>query len=273
MVRRTESRRFTRDNGLVVHPLGGYHGGVVAGRSVVARLVFVLAPLMLVAGPSPVALAAGHGQALTVDAAVANAHWKEGWLLPGATVRFSGNVQAPSKLTAALRPEGRAGVVTARASFAVPAAGPFTEQIHLPPRPLPGEYSLRIGGTSGGAPLEPVEVKVMIPAPPEGVLDQVEVGTTANGPWHVYSNGSAPVVSGAHKVIWMRFRFLSPPTGQKVELVWKMRWHTVVGKVYKLVKDTLVSSVSSATPLPSGHWVAVLKFNGRVAKQMDVILR
>ena len=71
----------------------------------------------------------------------------------------------------------------------------------------------------------------------------------------------------------MRFRFLYPPTGQKVELIWKMRWHTVVGKVYKLVKDTLNTSVSSATPLPSGHWVAVLKFNGRVAKKMDVILR
>jgi hypothetical protein len=246
---------------------------MVAGRFSLARLVYLLAPLLVVAGLAPVAQAAAPDQALTVDTAVTNAHWKEGWLEPGATVRFSGKVQAASKLTAALRPEGRAGVVTARASFAVPGAGPFTEQIHLPPRPLPGEYSLRIGGTSGGTPLETVEVKVTIPAPPEGVLDQVEVGTTANGPWQVYSNGSAPVISGAHKVIWMRFRFLSPPTGQKVELIWKMRWHTVVGKVYKLVKDTLNSSVSSAMPLPSGHWVAVLKFNGRVAKQMDVILR
>ena len=246
---------------------------MVAGRFLPARFVFLLAPLLLVAGPSPVALAAGQSQALTIDGAVANVHWKEGWLLPGATVRFSGNVQAASNLTAALRPEGRAGVVTARASFAVAAAGPFTEQIHLPPRPLPGVYSLRIGGTSGGAPLETVEVKVTIPAPPEGVLDEAEVGASANGPWHVYANGSAPVIGGAHKEIWMRFRFLYPPTGQRVELVWKMGWHTVVGKVYKLVKDTLNTSVSSGTPLPSGHWVAVLKFNGRVAKKMDVVLR
>jgi hypothetical protein len=246
---------------------------MVAGQFSLARLVVLLAPLVLVAAPSPVASAAGQGQALSVASAVANAHWREGWLLPGATVRFSGSVQAASNLTAALRPEGRAGVVTARASFAVPAAGPFTEQIHLPPRPLPGKYSLRIGGTSGGVPLEPVEVKVTIPAPPEGVLDQAEVGPSPNGPWHVYANGSAPVITGAHKEIWMRFRFLYPPTGQKVELIWKMRWHTVVGKVYKLVRDTLNTSVSSATPLPSGHWVAVLKFNGRVAKKMDVILR
>ncbi len=246
---------------------------MVAGRCLPVRLVFLLAPLLLIAGLSSVASAARRDQALTIGAAVANAHWKEGWLLPGATVRFTGNVQAASNLTAALRPEGRAGVVTARASFAVAAAGPFTEQIHLPPRPLPGVYSLRIGGTSGGAPLETVEVKVTIPAPPEGVLDEAEVGTSPNGPWQVYANGSAPVIAGPHTQIWMRFRFLYPPTGQRVELVWKMRWHTVVGKVYKLVKDTLNTSVSSGTPLPSGHWVAVLKFNGRVAKKMDVVLR
>ncbi len=246
---------------------------MVAGRFVSARFIFLLAPLLLVAGPSPVALGAGKGEALTIDGAVANAHWKEGWLLPGATVRFSGNVEAASSLTVALRPEGRAGVVTARASFAVAAAGPFTEQIHLPPRPLPGLYSLRIGGTSGGAPLETVEVKVTIPAPPEGVLSEAEVGTSPSGPWQIYANGSAPVIGGAHTQIWMRFRFLYPPSGRRVEFVWKMRWHTVVGKIYKLVKDTLDTSVSSSTPLPSGHWVAVLKFDGRVAKKMDVILR
>lgn len=243
-----------------------------AGRSSLARLVVLLAPLLLAASP-PAEARAADAVPLTLRTAVANAHWKEGWLQPGASVRFSGIAQGPTTLSAALRPFGRAGVVTARASFKLPAGGPFTEQLKLPPRPLPGVYSLRVGGTSAGASFDPVEIKVTIPAPPEGVLDRVEVSTTPSGPWLVYGNGSAPVISGAHKELWMRFRFLYPPTGQHVQLVWKMRWHVIVGKISKLVKDTLNTSVASGTALPSGHWVAVLKFDGRIAKQMDVILR
>jgi hypothetical protein len=246
---------------------------VIAGRFVLARLVFWLAPLLLLAGTPAASGAASADDPLTVTAAAANVHWNQGWLRPGASVRFSGSVLAASTLTAALRPLDRAGVVTARAAFKVAAPGPFAEQIPLPPRPLPGEYSLRVGGTSAGAPLAIVEVKVTIPGPPEGVLDRVEVGPTPSGPWLVYGNNSAPVIHGPHKTLWMRFRFLYPPSGQKVELIWKMGWHTVVGKVYKLVRNTLNTSVSSAAPLPTGHWVAFLKFDGRVAKKMDVILR
>ncbi|HEX4519233.1 MAG TPA: hypothetical protein VH063_06590 [Gaiellaceae bacterium] len=243
-----------------------------AGRFLLARPVALIAPLLLLALPAAEARAA-NAAPLSLTTAIANAHWSEGWLKPGANIRFSGTAQAPTTLTAALRPVGRAGVVTARASFELAHAGAFTEQIHLPPRPLPGVYSLRVGGTSAGATLPPVEIKVTIPAPPEGVLDRVEVSTSPSGPWLVYGNGSAPVISGAHRELWMRFRFLYPPTGKQVQLVWKMRWHVVVGKISKLVKDTLNTSVASKTALPSGHWVAVLKFDGRIAKKMDVILR
>jgi hypothetical protein len=246
--------------------------GMVSGRCLLARLGFLVAPCLLVTGFPASGIAGGDDQPLAVASAVADVHWKEGWLEPGANVSFTGSVEGATTLTAALRPIGRPGVVTARASFDVAAAGPFTEKISLPPRPLPGIYSLRIGGTSGGTTLETVQVSVTIPAPPEGVLDRAEVATTRSGPWHIYSNNSPPVIGGAHKELWMRFRFLYPPTGQQVELVWKMQWHTVVGKVYKIVKDTMDTSVTSATPLPSGHWVAVLKFNGRVAKKMDVVL-
>ncbi len=202
-----------------------------------------------------------------------DAHWNQGWLRAGANIQLAGSVDAPSSLTVALRPVDRPGIVTARAIFKVANPGPFTHQLRLPPRPLPGTYNLRVGGTSGGTTLAPVDVDITIPAPPEGVLDQAEVGATPSGPWLLYTSGSPPVVQGSHKELWMRFRFLYPPTGKDIELVWKLHWHTVVGKVYKLYKDTLTTSVNSAAPLPSGHWSAVLMIDGRVAKKMDVIVR
>jgi hypothetical protein len=104
------------------------------------------------------------------------------------------------------------------------------------------------------------------------VLDRAEVGATPTGPWLLYKSGTPPIVHGSHKELWMRFRFLSPPSGKNIELVWKLHWHRVVGKVYKLYKDTLTTSVSSGTPLPSGHWSAILLIDGRVAKKMDVIV-
>jgi hypothetical protein len=237
-----------------------------------AVVVVGVALVQIAAASSAMLVSARHAADLTVTAADANAHWNQGWLQPGASIKFTGHVTAPASLTVALRPLDRPGVVTARAAFDVAQAGPFTESIHLPPRPLPGTYSLRVGGTSAGSPLQTVEVHVAIPAPPEGVLDQAQVGTTSTGPWLLYKAGTPPVVNGSHKTLWMRFRFLYPPTGKQIELVWRLHWHRVVGKVYKLYKDTLTTSVSSATPLPSGHWSAALMIDGRVAKKMDVIV-
>jgi hypothetical protein len=243
-----------------------------------ARWAVVVVGLVLVQVPaassrSAVRVSARDAAALTVTGADANARWNQGWLRPGATIRFTGGVTAPASLTATLRPLDRPGVVTAHAEFDVTRAGPFTKAIHLPPRPLPGTYSLRVGGTSGGSPLQTVEVRVAIPAPPEGVLDQAQVGTTQQGPWLLYKSDTPPVVSGSHKTLWMRFRFLYPPTGKQIELVWRLHWHRLVGKVYKLYKDTLTTSVTSATPLPSGHWSAALVIDGRIAKKMDVVVR
>jgi hypothetical protein len=250
----------------------GYDGAMFAGGSAVARVWLMFVGLSLVVASSASPAGARHADALTVSSAVASAHWKEGWLLPGANVRFTGSVDAASSLTAALRPLDRPGTVTARTTFEVAGAGPFSRQLRLPPRPLPGTYSLRLGGTSGAARLEPVDVTVTIPAPPEGVLDRAEVGTTPSGPWSLYKTGTPPIVHGSHKELWMRFRFLYPPTGKNIELVWKLHWHRVVGRVYKLYKDTLTTSVASGAPLPSGHWSAVLMIDGRVAKKMDVVV-
>jgi hypothetical protein len=212
------------------------------------------------------------GQGLQVTSASTVATWREGWLRPGAAVHFSGTVAGPAALTATLRPLGRPGIVTAHEAFAVAQAGPFNGSLKLPPRALPGRYSLRVGGTSGPTSLSPVQVVATIPAPPEGVLDRVQVGTSPTGPWLTYRAGSPPRVHGTHQGIWMKYRFLYPPSGKDVQIVWKLHWHTIVGKVYKRYKNILETTVSSGSPLPSGHWSTVLKIDGRVAKKMDVVL-
>jgi hypothetical protein len=221
---------------------------------------------------SAAAVRSASTEHVTVTSATTQASWKQGWLRPGAAVHFTGTVKAPSSLAATLRPLDRPGIVTARSSFAVAQAGPFSGRVRLPPRALPGRYSLRVSGTSGTATLAPTQVIVTIPAPPEGVLDRVEVGTAPNGPWLTYKGGSPPVVHGSHNSLWMQYRFLYPPSGHDVEVVWKLHWHKLVGKVYKRYKDVLETTVGSGSPLPSGHWSTLLKIDGRVAKKMDVVV-
>src|SRR5262245_7540259 len=106
----------------------------------------VLSVALLVGLASAVALAVEVPKTptLAVDRADSDATWKEGWLRPGAAVRFAGRVGAPSTLTAVLRPIGRRGIVTARREYHVAHAGRFSEALSLPPRPLPGRYQLRV---------------------------------------------------------------------------------------------------------------------------------
>ena len=117
-----------------------------------------------------------------------------------------------------------------------------------------------------------VETVVKVPAPPEGVIDRALVGTTRSGPWLQYVGNTGPAVSGRHTTLWVRFRFLYPPQGRRVELVWKLRWNTVIGKVDRRYANTIDTYASSTQPLPKGVWLVVLKIDGRVAKRMNVRL-
>jgi len=244
-------------------------GRARSARPALAGLLLALAAVAVVGSA---AARTAEPPRLSLSGATAAVRWDEGWLRPGAAVRFTGDVEAPATLTATLRPLARPGIVTAHAELNVARAGKFTEKLALPPRPLPGVYSLRVGGTSGDARLRPVDVEVTIPAPPEGVSDRALVGPTKNGPWLAYVGQTGPALSGSHKELWTRFRFLYPPTGQKVLLVWKLRWHTVVGKVYKRYRNTIDTFARSGSPLPKGVWSVVLSIDGRVAKRMDVRL-
>jgi hypothetical protein len=223
----------------------------------------------------PAAFAAIRADAptLSVDNATVNASWREGWLRPGAAVRFTGTVGQASTLTATLRPVDRPGVVTARLGDFAVAAGAFSKTMPLPARPLPGAYRLRIASVGVGPRPAPVDVTVRIPAPPEGVIDRALVGTSLNGPWLRYVGNTGPAVQGAHRVLWVRFRFLSPPSGKRIELVWKLDWRRVVGRVHRRYANTIDTYARSANPLPKGVWLVTLKIDGRTAKRMSVRLR
>lgn len=234
-----------------------------------------LAVVVLVAAAAPSAASGLDGDAptLAVDKATVSARWKEGWLRPGAAVRFTGSVSAPSVLSAFLRPIGRGGVTARLPEFDVARAGTFEKVLPLPPRALPGKYRLRVLSKDPAPRPAPVDVIVTIPAPPEGVVARALVGPTRHGPWLRYVGMTGPALSGPHKIVWVRFRFLYPPTGRRVQLVWKLHWHVLVGKVYRRYRNTLDTYAGSAQPLPKGTWLVVLKIDGRVAKRMDVKLR
>lgn len=233
----------------------------------------LLLALLLLGVAVPSVGAGAEAPTLTLGSTLVTANWKEGWLRPGAAVRFTGRADQGTPLSAILRPVARPGVVTARLDFDVGQAGTFSKAIRLPPRALPGRYRLRILSTSPPPRPTPVEAVVRIPAPPEGVIDRALVGTTRNGPWLQYVGNTGPAVSGPRTELWVRFRFLHPPQGRRVELVWKLKWRTVIGKVHRRYANTIDTYARSNAALPKGVWLVVLKIDGRIAKQMNVRLR
>jgi hypothetical protein len=232
------------------------------------------ATILCVLAAAAVVPAAADGaparSSVTVTRAVVAAKWKEGWLQPGAAVRLTGRVTAPTHVTAVLRPIGRKGIVTALADVDVARAGAFGAKVPLPPRPLPGEYRLHVTA-SGAQASKPADVVVKIPAPREGVVGAATASTSASGPWLRYENG-APTLSGPQRELWMRFPFLAPPKGKDVSIVWRLRWRVVVGIVHRAYDDTIETYARSATALPAGTWTVLLKVDGRVAKRMAVRL-
>src|SRR6266508_4987384 len=214
---------------------------------------------------------------LSGTTAVFNAKWKEGWLVPGAAVRVTGRIDGPATLTAILRrvahPKPPQNNVQLTKNIA--RAGRFTWDVPLAnSRALPGRYSLRITGTSGTADLEPVDLTLTLPSPPEGVVDRGEVGTTKNGPWYVYDidHHMSPVLRGNYTMLYARFTFLSPPTGRRLKVEWKKQFHIVVGYKYKEYQDKIYTRARTldGKPLPVGTWVVTLYVDGRVAKHGSV---
>jgi hypothetical protein len=230
----------------------------------------VLAGLAVLASAVPAAIAAaGDASTFTIDQTAVHASWKEGWLRPGAAVRFAGTLGAPATLHVVLRPVARPNIVTVQETLDVAQAGAYSEVVKLPPRPLPGAYTLTVRPSTATGDLAPVTVRVSVPTPPEGVLDRALVSTTKSGPWQRFDT-SAPVVHGEHRQLWARFAFLAPPTGKNISIVWRLNWHRLIGVIDHRYKASLDTFVRSGTALPSGAWTITLSVDGRVAKRAEI---
>jgi hypothetical protein len=232
----------------------------------------------VVAGLAAAAAAAGAGggggvvPTIAVTKTAVNATWKEGWLLPGRAVVVTGTSDGAATIRAILERVGPPKTQPVRVDRNITRAGTFTLTLPLYVRSLPGKYTLRIVGLGESVGLEPAVATVALPFPLEGVVDRAEVGTTKNGPWHVYDidHHTSPVLHGEYKTLYTRFRFLSPPRGGRIQVVWKQQWRTIVGKKYKAYRDTIYTFASSGKPLPAGTWLVTLVVNDRVAKRGSV---
>jgi hypothetical protein len=229
----------------------------------------VLAAGVVLATASSTPARRADAPALTVDKASATAVWKEGYLRPGAAIRFSGTVAGPAQLTAILRPRTGAKRVTAKIDFVVAAGGHYSQKLELPPRPLPGRYELRVVGTSEGSKLPAAETTVEIPTPPEGVVARSEVSLSRGGTL-VPREGEVPVVKGTPTKIWVRYRFLYPPKGRHLKVTWNLHWRHRIGVVDKTYRTFIDTFVVSSAPLPAGVWNVILTVDGRIAKQTSV---
>jgi hypothetical protein len=184
----------------------------------------------------------------------------------------TGTSDGAARIRAILQRIGTPKTLPVRVDRTVTRAGPFTLTLPLYVRSLPGKYTLRIVGLDESAGLEPAVATVTLPPPLEGVVDRAEVGTSKNGPWHVYDidHHSSPVLRGKYKELYTRFTFLSPPRGGRIEVVWRLQWRKIVGKKYKAYRDTIYTFAKSAAPLPAGTWLVTLEVNDRVAKRGSV---
>ena len=180
--------------------------------------------------------------------AVVSAKWSEGWLVPGAGIKVTG--QAP---------------------YTIARAGRFALTLPLSARPLPGPYRLSVVNAADPLLGKLDEVTVTIPSPPEGVLDYALVGPTQNGPWSRYERNQSPVLRGKRSIVWMRFIFLSPPKGTHITLWWKLRYKWTFKPVDRRFQKTIDTHMTNSEgPLPTGRWTVQLRVDNRVAKQMVV---
>ena len=247
----------------------------VPGRS--GLLVALTAGVALLGGVGAGAAGDDVAPTVSITKAVFDAKWSEGWLAPGAAVHVTGTVDGPAKLSAILRriatPKPPQNDVHLTKN--IPRAGRFTWDIRLSSsRALPGRYSLRIVGTSGTAELDPVDVTLAMPSPVEGVLDRAEVGTSQDGPWHLYDvdHHSTPVIHGKYTKLWTKFTFLSPPTGGKIVVEWRKKWRVFFGHVSKRYSNTIYTWAAYEPPVPldKGTWLVTMKVNDRIAKRGSV---
>jgi hypothetical protein len=200
----------------------------------------------------------------TLKTATLKSKWKESWLT--GTVKFSGNVTAPSTLRVSMRPKG-GGKVAASVDLPDVQAGLFGGTLILPNRLLPNTYRVTVSGTSNGAQLTPTHRDVKLSAPPEGVVDKAFVSAVQGGK-------PALTLRGRRIKMFARFHFVAPPKTRKLWAYWIRPDFKKVfearNKPYKVNTDTFVVDTTRAG-LTKGVWFCYMRSSsGTIIKKVRV---
>jgi len=216
--------------------------------------------------------AAATQQAVTINGAAVTAKWHESFLVKGKRkVTFSFTTTEATTYEASVRGVAKGNLVAVK-RFSV-GAGTFTRSIEIAPRSVPGKYNLRLKQMPTGA---GADRPVVIPAPPEGVVDRAYFSRTQTGQ-------RVTVFRGITSTIVVHFHFVARPQARKVSFIWKKPGNPKVrftGRATKPYKENVSSFVCAkyvghrcgGGQLRKGKWYAILKAAGRVTKRQLVVV-
>jgi hypothetical protein len=201
--------------------------------------------------PASSAAAPERSGSVKVTNVALKSSWRMSWLT--ASVKFTITIGSPATVDVAVRP-AKSGPVAGHAVYTL-GAGATTETIKLPPRLVPGDYTLHVVG----APL----TRFTIPTPPEGVADTAEISLT--------KGGKSLTSVDSPKELWVRFHFLArPPAANTVTIVWKIPGFRYVGKVNKPYSQTIDSDLSSGKAFAPGTYYAYLKVGPKITRAKEI---
>jgi hypothetical protein len=207
------------------------------------------------------------GSAVSITSASVSAKWKESYVK--GKVSFSGTKSPAGEVEVSLRSVTTNRLIGVK-RFTAPS-GSFTNSIALSARPVPGTYRLRLKEFPTGA---AADREVVVPAPPEGVIDVAYMTSSKNG-------ARMKVIKNA-KIIYAHFHFVAAPKTKTLTFNWrkpgnpKVRFTGYAKKPYKSTVSTFVCVKSSAggsclgQPLRKGKWYCIVYANGKVVKRQDV---
>ena len=192
--------------------------------------------------------------------------WRQGFLT--GSVRFTVQTTEPATVLVFVRRRNGKGPVLATKQLDLVPGTPVTETLKLPPQPKPGEYKLRASlVTPAGNIGLPAERRVVIPAPPEGVVARAVVSKLRGG-------ANVTSITGVSQM-WVRFRFLAlPRKGLQKKVFWFSPSAKLIGIVVKsdqFVVDSFIRNRNGA--LPKGNWEARLVIGGKIARRTFVRIR
>jgi hypothetical protein len=193
----------------------------------------------------------------------ASTRWRESRLL--GSIGLSGRARRAAQVTLVLEASGgspaRAG---ARVATQVPV-GPFDRRLSLPATLPPGRYLVRVTIKSPGMDPATTRFRLVIGAPPEGVVSRAYASTGEHGsPRSRFSRSTA--------ALFVHFRFVSrPDASHPLMATWYRPGNALAGRpVGKRVTDVVTTFVKSDRALPNGRWICVLHAGRVVVKRLVI---